>query len=548
MEVWFDRPPTWISTTKMPLINPEGKIIGTFGISRNITERKLAEEKINTLSKAVEQSPSAIIITNSEGKIQFVNTKYTSLLQYSLDDVKWEKPRIFNPGHISQEEFEVMWKNLGSGDVWQGELKNRKKDGTMIWENVIISPLVDKEGEITNYILIIDDITEKKKMVDDLFMAKEKAEESDHLKTAFLQNISHEIRTPLNAIVGFSSILGNPGLPDDKKMEFINIINVSSDQLLSIVSEIIALATLEAGQEQIVEKETDINQILLNVYEQFMISPISPEVAFSYHPALPDELAFIYTDPVKLMQILVNLVGNALKFTLKGTVRFGYTLNENTLEFFIEDTGIGIPEDMHEIIFERFRQVDNSLTRKYGGTGLGLALSKGYVSLLGGSIKLISEQGKGSTFSFTLPYKPITKERTIIVTELKTSEVDFPLQKTVLVAEDETNNFLLINEMLTSMKLKVIHAKNGLEAVNMCISGNLPDLVLMDIKMPVMDGIEATKKIKDCNPGLPVVALTAFALEFDKKRIFESGFNDYLVKPFHRKVLSTMLLKHLNLQ
>jgi len=548
MEVWFDRPPTWVSTTKMPLINPEGKIIGTFGISRNITERKLAEEKINTLSKAVEQSPSAIIITNSEGKIQFVNTKYTSLLQYSLDDVKWEKPRIFNPGHISQEEFEVMWKNLRSGDVWQGELKNRKKDGTMIWENVIISPLVDKEGEITNYILIIDDITEKKKMVDDLFMAKEKAEESDHLKTAFLQNISHEIRTPLNAIVGFSSILGNPGLPDDKKMEFINIINVSSDQLLSIVSEIIALATLEAGQEQIVEKETDINQILLNVYEQFMISPISPEVAFSYHPALPDELAFIYTDPVKLMQILVNLVGNALKFTLKGTVRFGYTLNENTLEFFIEDTGIGIPEDMHEIIFERFRQVDNSLTRKYGGTGLGLALSKGYVSLLGGSIKLISEQGKGSTFSFTLPYKPITKERTIIVTELKTSEVDFPLQKTVLVAEDETNNFLLINEMLTSMKLKVIHAKNGLEAVNMCISGNLPDLVLMDIKMPVMDGIEATKKIKDCNPGLPVVALTAFALEFDKKRIFESGFNDYLVKPFHRKVLSTMLLKHLNLQ
>jgi CheY-like chemotaxis protein len=202
---------------------------------------------------------------------------------------------------------------------------------------------------------------------------------------------------------------------------------------------------------------------------------------------------------------------------------------------------------MHKIIFERFRQFDNSATRKYGGTGVGLALSKGYIELLGGTIKLTSEPKKGSVFSFTLPYKPIIKTKATILTETdpKISKIKLPPGKTILVAEDETNNFLLINELLVEMKLNVIRAETGLEVMNKCSAGNLPDLILMDIKMPVMDGIEATKKIKKLHPGLPVIVLTAYALEVDKKRIFESGCDDYLVKPIQYQMLFETLLKYL---
>ena len=545
METWFDRPPTWVSTTKMPLLDLKGKIIGTFGISRGITERIHAEQEIKTLSKAIEQSPTSIIITNAVGEIQFVNAKFSTFMQYSLDDVKGKNPRIFNPGHLSQDTYDLMWENLRSGKIWQGEFKNRKKDGTMFWENVIISPLVDNENIISNYILILEDITEKKEMLDDLILAKEKAEESDRLKTAFLQNISHEIRTPLNAIVGFSNILCNSELSSDKKKEFLNIIHVNTDQLLSIISGIIALATLEAGQDRIVEKETDINQMLKNIYEQFLVGQILPEVTFSYHPALPDEMAFAIIDPVKIMQILVNLVGNALKFTHKGTVRFGYELIDKEFQFFVEDTGIGIPEEMHELIFQRFRQVDNSSTRKYGGAGLGLAISKAYVELMGGSIKLTSAPGKGSVFSFNLPYKPVVRSKKDVLNNSKDQKSIVPPGKTILIAEDETDNYVLINELLTAMNLKVLRAENGFEAINICAGENAPDIIFMDIKMSEMDGIEATKKIRQINPEMPIIALTAYTLEFDKKRIIEAGCNDYLEKPIKHQVLLDILFKYL---
>ena len=249
--------------------------------------------------------------------------------------------------------------------------------------------------------------SDTKKMLDDLLKAKEKAVESDHLKTAFLQNISHEIRTPLNAIIGFSTFLGNANLTAEKRQEFINIISISNDQLLSIISGIIASATLDAGQESIIEKETNINLLISKVYNQLQINRNPSEIMFSYHNELPDESARVYTDEVKLMQILVNLVGNALKFTHKGHIKFGYRLINAKLRFFVEDTGIGIHEDMHELIFKRFMQIDNTPTRKYGGTGLGLALANGYAKLLGGSIELKSKPGEGSTFFVTIPYKPV---------------------------------------------------------------------------------------------------------------------------------------------
>ncbi len=420
-------------------------------------------------------------------------------------------------------------------------------------------PVRDKHGRIYRIIGIARNITKEKILLKqlvvqnqrlrllnkDLTTAKEKAEESDRLKTAFLHNISHEIRTPLNAIIGFSSLLSNPGLSDEKRKEYFDIIKVSNNQLLSIITGIISLSSLEAGTEQINETETNINEILLNVYEQFLVTRIPLGINFSYHPTLPDELAYIYTDQVKLMQILVNLVGNALKFTYNGKVSFGYTLTKGVLRFFVEDTGVGIHKNMQQKVFERFRQLDNTTTRQHGGTGLGLALSKGYVEMLGGKITLTSEPGKGSVFIFTLPYKKVVKTGTAVATNFKTPEIILPKEKTILVAEDEVNSFRLINELLTSLNLRVVHANNGLEAVNSCTGNKLPDLVLMDIKMPVMDGIDATKKIKESNPGLPVVALTAYVLDNEKKRILESGCDDYLEKPIHENAIIELLSKYL---
>jgi PAS domain S-box-containing protein len=543
--------PVFCSIAAKISFDTQGRPERIIGSMHDISLRKRAEERIQRdrimLRTLIDNIPAMIYVKDIECRKVIANVADVKNIGYDREEEVIGKTDLeLFPGQTGLRGYADDQKVLSSGKTIIGREEDFiDKNDVRRWLLTTKIPLRDKDGKITGLVGVGHDITERKENEAELILAKEKAEESDRLKTAFLNNISHEIRTPLNAIVGFASVLGNSELPADKKKEFVDIINVSNDQLLSIISGILSLATLEAGQEQINEEETDINQLLLNVYEQFLISHISAEVTLSYHPEMPDDQAFVYTDPVKLMQILVNLVENALKFTQKGKVRFGYTLTGNNLQFFVEDTGIGIPEEMHEYIFERFRQVDNSATRKYGGTGLGLALSKGYVELLGGSMKLTSKSGKGSIFSFTLPYKPVIKTRSDAIADSRVTDITFPPEKTILVAEDENNNFLLISELLTSLKLKVIRAQNGLEAVNICASGNLPDLILMDVKMPVMDGIEAAKLIKENNPGLPIIALTAYAPEVDKKSIQGSGCDAYLEKPIKQQLLYDRLVTYL---
>lgn len=540
------------SAVIVPITDEKGKITHFLAVKEDITERKRMEEKLAweqyLMHSLLDNIPDQIYFKDLESRFLRINKSLASV--FGLDDPISALGKTDND-FFSKEHASQAYKNeqeiIRTGKPIVGiEEKETWPDRSPKWISTTKMPLRDAKGEIIGTFGISRDITEQKKMQDELVLSKEKAEESNRLKSAFLHNISHEIRTPLNAIIGFSTFLANSELTIDKRKDFINIINTSNDQLLSIISGIIAMATLDAGQEQIVEKKTDINQILQQVYQQFLLNKVSDEVTFSYHPSLPNELAVVLTDPVKLMQVLVNLVENALKFTHKGHVRFGYTLIKNALHFFVEDTGIGIAEEMHEIIFERFRQVDNSATRRYGGTGLGLALSKGYVELLGGNIKLTSACGKGSVFSFNLPYRPVTEKRTDDKNKSGVSGLSFPKEKKILVAEDDYNNYQLINEMLTSMNLKVIWVQNGVEAVSMCMSDMLPDLILMDIKMPLMDGLEATKKIKELKPGLPIIALTAYTMEAERKLILESGCDDYLEKPVKQALLFSRLLKHLS--
>ncbi|MBS4056490.1 MAG: PAS domain S-box protein [Bacteroidales bacterium] len=525
----------WVEDHGWYTYDDAGQIVFHEGVIRDVSDRRKHETQIKTLGKAIEQSPVSIVITDESGNIEFVNDEFVSLTQYSLNDVKGRKPIIFNPGHLEPGAFKNMWDTLLSGSTWKGEFANRKKDGTPLFEEVAISGMQDPYGKISNFILVMEDITEKKRILDDLVVARDAAEESDRLKTAFLHNISHEIRTPMNAIVGFAEYLNEPDTLPHERRKFAEIIVNSSHQLLSIITDIVSMATIEAGQEKLFENPVNLNDLCTMVYEQFLMKSPNPHVKLRYSTPLPYHEALITTDEIKLSQVLTNLIGNALKFTMKGTVEFGYALHENTLEFYVRDSGIGIAPELHDEIFKRFRQVETTSTRLFGGSGLGLSISKAYVELLGGKIWLRSASGEGSTFYFTIPY---VKGDADALTEMPQQTIDRLNQsKTILVAEDEDSNFTLMEVIFLDTPMKVIRAKTGLEAVAQCVANPQIDLVLMDIKMPEMDGYEATKRIREFLPELPIIALTAYNALADKNKALECGCNDFISKPFKRNVL-----------
>jgi PAS domain S-box-containing protein len=366
--------------------------------------RRKAENELKKLSRAIEQSPNSIVITDTNHIIEYVNPATFKLTGFNKDDIIGNSTHLFDAGGPENNFFEIV-NTIITGKEWQGELLNRKKTGELYWTYAKISPIFNDEGVITNFLGISEDITEQKKLTTDLIKAKEKAEESDRLKTSFLHNISHEIRTPMNAIVGFSGFLNEPGLTSKKRKQFTDIIVQSSNQLLSIISDIIDIATIESGQEKVFESEIKLNSTLQLLYEQFLIEAEKQNVKLNLNVSLQCDHDSIISDETKLVQILANLIGNALKFTKQGYINIGYWINGQELEFSVEDTGIGIPTEMHEEIFNRFSQVESTTALQFGGSGLGLSISKAYVGLLGGKIWLESEVNKGTTFYFTIPYK-----------------------------------------------------------------------------------------------------------------------------------------------
>lgn len=422
------------------------------------------------------------------------------------------------------------------------ELEMYRKDGTTVWTEVKASLLVDNNNIPTGILGVTRDISKRKKTEMELLEAKKKAEESDQLKTAFLHNISHEIRTPMNAIVGFSNLLRNPQLTPEKRVQFIELINHSSEQLLSIITDIVSISTIEAGQEKLSQKEISLNSILKLLYEQFFIKAKKQNVSLNLDPFSPDAEFKIISDETKLIQVLSNLINNALKFTKQGFVNFGYKIKDSELEFFVEDSGIGIPAEMHEEIFKRFSQVENTTSRQFGGSGLGLSISKAYVELMGGEIWLKSELGKGSRFCFTIPYIKPNKD------DLNKAKCDVNKDANsirainLLIAEDEESNFLLLVEMLSGIDVNIIRAVNGIEAVNICKSEEI-DLILMDVKMPVMDGYAAAKQIRSFLPDLPIIAQTAYSTDLDKITALANGCNDFISKPIIQEILVSKIKK-----
>ena len=371
---------------------------------------------------------------------------------------------------------------------------------------------------------------------EELEFAKEKAEESDRLKSAFLANMSHEIRTPMNGILGFSELLKRTDLTGDKKDEYIELINDSGQRMLEIISNLLEMSKIETGQLELNIQDTYVNDIINTISVTFEEEAQDKGLQVKTHKALPDNKAVIETDSTKLNQVLTNLVKNAIKYTHEGEIEFGYTMERHDrMLFYVSDTGIGISKETQVIIFDRFSQAESTLTRDYEGAGLGLAISKSLVELLGGEIYLKSTPGKGSTFYFTLPVQSsATPTNQVEEKKLKEKIEDTHFLQgsiTILIAEDDYTSYLFIEELLEDKAYNLLHARNGEEVVDMVKTTEDIDLVLMDIKMPRKDGFQATREIKKVKPGIQVIAQTAFASEEDKQKAFNAGCDDYISKP-----------------
>lgn len=384
----------------------------------------------------------------------------------------------------------------------------------------------------------IQDVTSLKQIENELIIAKEIAEENNQLKTAFLQNLSHEVRTPMNAINGFSDLLNDPEITEEKRKKYISIIQKSSSQLLSIITDILTISSLETKQEKLMVGKINVNKVLANLLAIYETQILEKNIELKTSFDLDDQEANVLTDRTKLVQILTNLINNALKFTDKGSIEFGYVLKDTNLEFFVRDSGIGMREEAFKKVFERFTQADNTIAPRFGGTGLGLSISKEFVELLGGKIWVQSEEGSGSTFYFTIPYVQSVE------IENKSEIIDYSNKKelTVLVAEDEEYNFELIYEILSRLKVKIIHAQNGQQAVNLCRENSEISLVLMDIKMPRMDGVTATKLIKEFRPGITIIAQTGYAMQYEIVKFKDQGFDDIITKPIKKEELLSKVL------
>ncbi|MFC2080168.1 response regulator [Bacteroidota bacterium] len=377
---------------------------------------------------------------------------------------------------------------------------------------------------------------------------KMKAEKSDKLKTAFLANMSHEIRTPMNAILGYTQLLQND-IPYEKKDAYVKVIHENSNSLLRLIEDIIDVSKIEAGELKIEETEVDINSLLLNLgktYRQTLKN--YPDKKVEIIELLPTENTNIIVDAIRLNQVLLNLVSNAVKYTEKGSITIGYVNEGDFLRFFVRDTGSGIQDIYLAEIFDRFRKIETDESFKIQpGTGIGLSISRSLIKLMGGHIGVESEFGKGSEFYFTLPYVPSGK----VSSRIKEAKAVVGLGsidlsgKLILVAEDERTNFTFLKKVLERTGAEVIHAQDGEQAVALFQQNGNIDLILMDIMMPVMDGYKATQSIKAIDPRIPIIAHTALAMEGDEKKVLSSGCDDYISKPIRINELMEKILQYI---
>ncbi len=390
-------------------------------------------------------------------------------------------------------------------------------------------------------------------IMQELEKQKVKAEESDKMKSAFLANMSHEIRTPMNGILGFADLLKDPELSGIEQQQYISVIEKSGARMLNIINDIISISKIESGQVEVKMQDGNINEQIEYIYAFFDPEVEAKGMLLSFDIAMSDSDALIKTDHDKLYSVLINLVKNAIKYSEKGTIKFGYNVKGDFLEYYVKDTGIGIPKDRQEAVFERFVQADIADKMARQGAGLGLAISKAFVEMLGGKIWLESEQTDllagiegGSTFWFTIPFKRVgAKDKMRKKELLPLDEINLDKQFKILVAEDDEPSRILISMVVKKFGREIIYTRTGQETVEACRTSPDIELVLMDIQMPEMNGYEATREIRKFNRDIIIIAQTAYALTGDREKALEAGCNDYISKPIDKNKLGAMIGKHL---
>ncbi|MBN1252180.1 MAG: PAS domain S-box protein [Bacteroidales bacterium] len=633
------------------------------------TNDKLTQDQLLILSEGVNNSPASIVVADKKGKIQFVNNKFIELTGYNIEEVIGKETNILKSGYHSKDFYNNLWETVKSGKQWIGEFYNKKKNGEYFWESAMISVLKNDKNDITNFMAIKEDITEKKKTekklqdrteqllslvnhtpdvvvfkdsegkwilankiainlfglekvnfysktdedlktyipkhsaelenniktdaltwekatmlrFDEIFytkegeeivfdvlklplfnsdgsrkalitlgrnvtkrkkyeielkFAKEKAEEADSLKSAFLANMSHEIRTPLNGIMGFSSLLQEYSLSKEDVSKFVDIIIANGNQLLTIIDDILLISKLQVNQIKVSDSQFLLNKTILNILEKYtkelkLVSGkdvnLRVELIDSY------DNVKIETDKSKFSMIFSKLIRNAMKFTNSGEIVFGYNFDKkNEMYFFVKDTGVGISDDKKHIIFKKFRQVDDSTTRLYGGTGIGLSIVKGLVDLLNGKLWLESKINEGSTFLFKIPL--IIHRGSEVKKEDAFLEARWTNKK-VLIVDDVDESLLLLEEILIPTGIKIYKAKNGIEAVKAFIENQDIDIILMDIQLPEINGLEAAKRIKEIKNSVKIIAQTAFANQGFEQSCEKSKCDDFINKPIISSIL-----------
>ena len=542
----------WLLTTKVPLFDLDNKISGLIGIGVDVTEqRKLRQQIIESEAyyrTLVNISPEGITVTDLNGKITFLSKKIHQIFKVP-DNENFIGELIFD--WIAPESLESVITDfnkvvMGKATQQTREYKCTRYDKSEFWGEFSYSTLLDASENPIGLMIVCRDISDRKRIETDLISAKNKAEESDKLKTALLRNISHEIRTPLNGIIGFSSLLGEEDLNTEMIRSYTATIQACSDQLLSIINDLIDISSLEAKIIKLNKSQVDLNELLNDARNQFHLRAKSRNLNLIFNEGAPDKGLKIFTDKTKLIQILSNLINNAIKFTLSGQIEFGYTSNKTEVKFYVSDTGIGIPSNYHSRIFDTFFQVENDLSRKFDGTGLGLSICKAYVELLNGEIWVDSESGKGSIFYFTIPNEPDNSSKLSHVPNLDIQNLLLKKPVTILVAEDDEDNSFLLQNLLAHPLIKIIIAVNGLEAVSICERTSDIDLIFMDLNMPIMDGYDATKKIREFLPDLPIIAQTAYMI--NRSQASKEGFTDFIRKPFSKSDLILKINKNLSSQ
>ena len=520
----------------------------------DITARKDAENTLREINKKLEMTLGIARIIPwrwdlKEGLIYCEAQKILDHMNFTKEKNSTVQVDIIKASEyfrkIHPEDFERMHhvhENLISGKLQHIKEEYRiitEVEGRKITDWMETNAVIDQRDKNGYPISLVGSlllITERKRQEEALIRAREKAQESDRLKSAFLANMSHEIRTPLNAIVGFSGILAS--IEEEKeKQEYVSIIENNNALLLQLISDILDLSKIEAGTMEFIYSDFELNKIMAELESSLRLKlPPNKNISLTFEPQLP--VCYIHAEHNRLSQIIINLVTNAIKFTDAGSIRFGYEKRNKILYFYVSDTGCGIPKDKKEEIFGRFVKLNNFAQ----GTGLGLSICRTLVQHMGGEIGLDSAIGKGSTFWFTLPYVPATN---VQQQEIKSEPIKIKKQKiTILVAEDHDSNYRLIESILKK-DYNLIHAWNGAEAVAMFKTYS-PQLILMDINMPVMDGYEATKEIRKFSTRLPIIAITAFAYASDEQKVMESGFDAYMSKPINANQLKgqiTSILK-----